>query len=135
MKGLEIAESNEIKFKATRSAGPGGQNVNKVNTRVELRFSITQSALLTADEKSILMVKLKNKINQEGELIITSGQSRSQLKNKELVLERFNKLIQKALAPVIKRIPTKPPAGVKLKRLEDKQKKAEIKKLRTPPKI
>lgn len=127
--------SSEIKFKATRSAGPGGQNVNKVNTRVELRFNVEKSELLSEEEKNAILLKLKNKINSDGELILTSGQSRSQLKNKELVMERFYKLIEKALTPKVKRIATKPPAGVNLKRLEDKQKKAEIKKLRTPPKI
>jgi len=132
---MERDFSSEVRFKASRSAGPGGQNVNKVNTKVELRFNVSQSLLLTDEEKSTLLSKLKNKINKDGELILTSGQSRSQLKNKELVIERFYRLINKALTPDPKRIPTRVPPSVNLKRLDDKQKNAELKKLRIPPKM
>ena len=124
----------EFKFSASRSGGPGGQNVNKVNTRVELRFSIQLSQILTEQEKEILRVKLKKRINTEDELILVSGSERSQWRNKEKAVIRFFELIEKALTPVKKRIKTKPSAASKLKRLESKKIQAAKKRLRKPPK-
>jgi len=134
----QIMERNfdsELKFKTSRSSGPGGQHVNKVNTRVELRFDIANSALLNDEEKETLIEKLKNKINNEGVLIIVSQHSRSQIKNKERAVEQFYQLINKALTPVKKRKATKTPGHAKKKRLEDKLKRAEIKELRKPPQL
>jgi len=125
----------EITFKATRSSGPGGQNVNKVNTKIELRFDVEKSRLLSAEEKDIIKEKLANRINQEGILNVTAQRSRSQLKNKELAIEKFILLISDALTPEKRRTPTKPPAGLKKKRLADKQKLSEKKKLRKPPSL
>jgi ribosome-associated protein len=129
----EIKFQKELVFTATRSSGPGGQHVNKVSTRVELRFNIPESSLLTEDQKLVILTRLKNKITDDGTLIIVSQESRSQLKNKEKALEKFYQLIQKALKPVVKRIPTKPTAGSKKKRLDYKKKLSEKKTKRKPP--
>jgi ribosome-associated protein len=123
--------SSEFEFSASRSSGPGGQNVNKVSTKVELRFNIKNSVLLSDEEKELLMLKLSNKINNNSELIIVSQSERSQLKNKEKVIARFYKIIELALTPPKKRkksIPTKSSIEKRLKeKLITAQKKAERK--------
>src|SRR5690606_4179863 len=96
----------EVVFSATRSSGPGGQNVNKVNTQVELRFSVKNSGLFSWEEKDRIFLKLKNRINSEGELIVTSQTGRTQLNNKENALEKFFELIEKALTVRKKRLKT-----------------------------
>jgi ribosome-associated protein len=122
--------SSEFSFITSRSQGPGGQNVNKVSTKVELRFDVVHSALITDDEKEILMIRLKNKITQEGVLIVVSQNERTQLKNKEKAIEKFILLIDKALTPRKARKKTKPTPGSREKRLEDKRILAEKKNLR-----
>jgi ribosome-associated protein len=125
----------ELKFTATRSSGPGGQNVNKVNTRVELRFNVPASEILTLHQKNALLVKLKNRINSEGELILSSGTERSQLKNRMAVTERFYTLIANALKPVKKRKPGAPTLSSKIKRMEGKKISAVKKLNRKKPEI
>ena len=125
--------SSELRFTASRSSGPGGQNVNKVNTRVELRFSIDSSSLLTEEEKAELTEKLANKINSEGELILVSQTERSQLKNRERVTEKFYEILLRALTPRKKRLPTKPSKASKEERLEAKRQQAEKKERRKSP--
>jgi len=122
--------SSEFNFAASRSSGPGGQNVNKVNSKVELRFSVVQSTLLYDDEKEIVMKKLKNKINSEGELLITVQTDRSQLKNKEEAVEKFYELLIKALTPRKPRRSTRPTKSSIEKRLEGKKQVSEKKTLR-----
>jgi ribosome-associated protein len=121
---------NEFVFSASRSGGPGGQNVNKVSTKVELRFNLLLSPSFTEKEKEILFRKLKNKINKEGELLIISQSERSQLLNKQVVIEKFFILISKALSIPKFRKATKPTFTSKLKRLEEKKNRGSIKKLR-----
>ena len=123
----------EFKFTATRSSGPGGQNVNKVNTRVELRFSVVESAFLSEEEKQKILLKLKNRINTLGEFILVSSVERSQWRNRERASEKFFELIEKALSPVKKRIKSKPSLSSRLKRLESKKFIAQKKKLRKSP--
>ena len=90
----------EIHFKASLSSGPGGQHVNKVNTKIELRFNIDDSKVFSDEEKGILKEKLANKINNDCYLVLSSQSERTQLKNKEKVLERFFLILEKALKPV-----------------------------------
>lgn len=125
--------SPEFSFQASRSSGAGGQNVNKVNSRIELRFSVIDSAILSNDEKSILLSKLASKLTDDGILIITSQVSRSQLENKELCIEKFYKLIEKMLIPPKPRRATKPTAASKRKRLDEKKGNSERKQLRRKP--
>ena len=121
---------DEFVFQASRSSGPGGQNVNKVSSKVELRFNITNSALLSDDEKIIIGEKLINKINKSGELVLIAQTDRSQLKNKEKVIEKFYMLLEKALTPQKKRHKTKPTKASIEKRLVSKKVKSLIKSAR-----
>ena len=123
----------EAVFSATRSSGPGGQNVNKVNTQVELRFSVKNSGLFSDKEKDSIFLKLKNRINSEGEFIVTSQTGRTQLDNKEKALEKFYELIEKALTVQKKRLKSRPTTASRLKRLESKKSQALKKQLRKPP--
>jgi len=125
----------ELKFSATRSSGAGGQNVNKVNTKVELRFHIESSGLLSAEEKNILLRKLVNRINNEGELILTEQNERSQLKNKEKVIDRFYRLIHQALIPRKPRKATRPTLASRRRRMENKQQHSEKKSRRQSPRL
>lgn len=120
----------EIKFKFTPSSGPGGQNVNKVSTRVEIRFNVFESDLLSPDQKVIIIEKLGNKINATGDLIIICDETRSQIKNREIAISKFELLIEEALKPVKKRRATKPTKASKEKRLKEKKKITEKKNLR-----
>ena len=117
----------ELIFSASRSSGPGGQNVNKVSTKMELRFHVMNSLLLSQEEKDLILEKLAKRISQEGELRLVSQSERTQLKNKERVIEKFYDLLSKALMPRKKRKPTKPTAAAKEKRLEEKRMQAEKK--------
>ncbi len=123
----------ELQFSATKSGGPGGQNVNKVNTSVELRFDVKNSAGLTEKQKQTVLQKLKNRINTEGEMILVSRSERSQWQNKRKVTEFFFELLEQALVPPKKRVKTKPTAASLKKRTENKKKQAEKKRLRKPP--
>ncbi|GET34475.1 aminoacyl-tRNA hydrolase [Prolixibacter bellariivorans] len=125
----------ELKFSASRSSGAGGQNVNKVNTKVELRFHVESSVLLSPEEKSVLMRKLANRINKEGELILTEQNERSQLKNKEKVIDRFYRLINRALTPQKKRRATRPTMASRRRRLETKKQHSEKKSRRQNPRL
>jgi ribosome-associated protein len=121
---------SEWSISASRSSGAGGQNINKVNTKIELRFSVSKSALLSKQEKELLMSRLTGKITRQGELILTAENERSQLKNKKQAIERFYALLEWGLRSVKKRIPTKPSKIYKEKRLEKKRKHAEKKSRR-----
>ncbi|MBL6964132.1 MAG: aminoacyl-tRNA hydrolase [Bacteroidetes bacterium] len=123
----------ELVYIASRSSGPGGQHVNKVSTRIELRFDVLQSALLNDEEKLLLFRKLKNKINKEGVLILASQSYRSQIKNKENVRDKFYQLLDKALSKPKVRKASKPSASAIEKRLAEKHMQAEKKKGRQLP--
>jgi len=120
----------EFIFSTSRSSGPGGQNVNKVSTKVELRFSLVPTSVFTAEEKEIIYEKLKNKITRDGELILVSQSERTQLMNKIVVIEKFYDLISRALTVQKKRRSTKPTLSSKIKRLEGKRVRGNIKKMR-----
>lgn len=127
--------SSEFIFSASRSSGAGGQNVNKVNTRVELRFNVLNSYLLTTEEKEIICEIYSKRINNEGELILVCQTERSQLRNKEKVVLRFYTLFEKALKPRKVRKKTKPSKAVSEKRLEKKRLNSENKVLRKKIKL
>lgn len=120
----------EIQYKAVRSSGAGGQNVNKVATKVQIQFFVEQSNGLSADEKTTLSEKLANRITKEGFIMVECGETRSQLKNKELCTQRLFMLLENALKKDKKRIATKIPKAVIKKRLEDKQRIADKKENR-----
>lgn len=120
----------EFVYSASRSGGPGGQNVNKVSSKVELRFNLILTSLFTESEKELLFRKLKNKINKEGELLIISQSERTQLLNKKTATEKFYILISKALTVPKYRRATKPTFASKLKRLDEKKSRSSIKKMR-----
>jgi ribosome-associated protein len=120
----------EFIFATSRSSGPGGQNVNKVNTKVELRFNLLLTSGFSQTEKERLFDKLKNKINNEGELILISQSERTQLLNKITVTEKFYEIVSKALTIPVKRRSTRPTISSKLKRLEKKKNRGYLKKLR-----
>ena len=125
--------SREWILSANRSSGPGGQNVNKVSSKMELRFDVMSSDLLSETEKTLIMKQLAHQINNEGFLILTCQTTRSQLENKNKVIEKFYQLLKKALKPTKKRVPTKPGKASQEKKLREKKLIAEKKERRKKP--
>ncbi len=124
---------SELSFKAVRSSGAGGQNVNKVSTKVVLTFDLSNSQSLSDDEKARLQDKLSTKLTLENILILNCDEDRSQLKNKELVIKRFLGILKKNLHIPKPRKATKIPKAVIEKRLRDKSSTADIKLNRKKP--
>lgn len=120
----------ELVFKAVRSSGAGGQNVNKVSSKVILSWDCQQSEGVNQDEKELLLLKLKNRLTKEGVLILDADSTRSQIKNKEIVIDRFFNLLSESLKVEKERKPTKIPRRVIKKRKEDKIKLSLKKTLR-----
>jgi ribosome-associated protein len=117
----QIDFSPEFRFQTSRSRGSGGQNVNKVETRVELIFNVGESQLLNDPQKERILQKLTNRIDNDGNFHVTAELHRSQLKNKELVIEKFYALIEKALAENKPRKKTRPSKAKIEKRLQEKK--------------
>lgn len=125
----------ELSYKAVRSSGAGGQNVNKVSSKVVLTFDLKNSLAFEDEEKELALTKLKSKLTLEGILILNCDEDRSQLKNKEIVTKRFLELIKKSLVIPKERKATKIPRSVVEKRLKDKSSQSEIKQNRKKPEI
>ncbi|MBU3822137.1 aminoacyl-tRNA hydrolase [Flavobacteriaceae bacterium XHP0103] len=123
----------ELTFKAMRSSGAGGQHVNKVASKVELVFNLAESLVFDDNQKTRLFKKLQNRLTKEGLLILQCDESRSQHKNKELVINRFFEMIEKGLIVPKKRIPTKIPKSAIKKRLKSKRNLSEKKANRKKP--
>ncbi|MDO6742982.1 alternative ribosome rescue aminoacyl-tRNA hydrolase ArfB [Tenacibaculum soleae] len=133
MNTLELLK--ELKFKAIRSSGAGGQHVNKVSSKIELTFNLTDSNQLSENQKEILSKKLANRLTKEGVLILFSDETRSQHRNKELAIKRFLELITQGLKrPKIRRT-TKPTKASVKRKAENKQRNALKKTLRKKPKL
>lgn len=119
--------SAELNFKAVRSSGAGGQNVNKVSSKMVLIFDVATSQGLNEEEKKLLQTKLKSKISQDNLLILTCDEDRSQLKNKKIIIKKFFEIIEKALHQPKARKATKVSKGANEKRIQEKKKAGEIK--------
>jgi ribosome-associated protein len=125
-------KEEEIKFDFIRSSGPGGQNVNKVSTAVQLRFDVKSSPALSDDIRSRLVRLAGRRITEEGILVIEAKRFRSQRQNRKNAINRLIKLIRKASEKPKPRIKTQPTAGSKQRTIETKKHRAEIKKKRRP---
>jgi ribosome-associated protein len=119
--------SSELNFKAVRSSGAGGQNVNKVSSKIVLIFDVATSQGLTDEERILLHTKLKTKISQENLLILTCDEDRSQFKNKRIIIKRFFEILEKALVLPKVRKATKISKSANEKRIQEKKKASEIK--------
>ncbi|KLT71652.1 alternative ribosome rescue aminoacyl-tRNA hydrolase ArfB [Flavobacterium sp. ABG] len=131
---LEKIQS-ELNFKAVRSSGAGGQNVNKVSSKVVLTFDLNASDSLSEEEKMLLKTNLASRLTSEGMLILNCDEDRSQIKNKDLVVKRFFEIIKKGLFVPKVRKATKIPKAVIKKRIKDKKNISEIKQSRRKPNL
>ena len=123
----EVIITTELNFKAIRSSGAGGQNVNKVSSKIVLIFDVATSQGLNENEKLLLYTKLKTKISQENLLILTCDEDRSQFKNKKIIIKRFFEMIENALVLPKVRKATKISKSANEKRIQEKKKASEIK--------
>ena len=130
--GVRICE-DELVFAFSRSSGPGGQNVNKVSSRVTLYFDVANTASLSDYQKRRIAAKLSSRINKDGVLRVVCQKFRTQAANRRLAVERLGELLTEAIARKTPRRKTKIPPSTKRKRLEDKKRRGETKKLRKPP--
>lgn len=124
---------NEVSYKAVRSSGAGGQHVNKTSSKVILTFNVEQSSGLTVEEKQLLSNKLQSRLTLSSDLILECSDTRSQHKNKELVLDRFKEVILSGLKVPKRRKKTKPSRASKFKRLRKKKMHSEKKINRRKP--
>ncbi|MFH4963535.1 alternative ribosome rescue aminoacyl-tRNA hydrolase ArfB [Gaetbulibacter sp. M235] len=129
----EEALISELNFKAIRSSGSGGQHVNKVASKIELVFNVSDSLALNEEQKERLIKKLSSRLTKDNILILQCEESRSQHKNKELVIKRFLEIIKQGLIVPKKRVPTKIPKAVIKKRLKEKRNLSEKKAIRKKP--
>jgi ribosome-associated protein len=128
-------EENEISFTFSRSSKPGGQNVNKISSRVTLLFDVANSPSLSKQHKYQIMTRLKTRINKKGVLRVISQRHRHQAANREVAIERFVELLQEALTPVKARKETRISLAAKKRRLKEKKHRSKLKKERAKPAV
>ncbi|MGO9016953.1 MAG: alternative ribosome rescue aminoacyl-tRNA hydrolase ArfB [Syntrophobacteraceae bacterium] len=121
----------ELSFTASHSSGPGGQNVNKVSSRVTLWFDVVNSPSLSQEQKELIQSRLATRIGKDGVMRVISQQTRSQVENKILAIERFAELLQDALRQAPMRKKTRVSKGAKLRRLEEKKQHSTLKSERS----
>jgi ribosome-associated protein len=126
---VEIPDE-ELLFTTSRSSGPGGQNVNKVSTRVTLLFDVDHSTALTDRQRELLHERLAGRINRNGVLRVTSQRHRTQSANRDAAVERFAMLLTEAFSEAPERVPTKIPAQINERRLDEKRRRARVKQSR-----
>ena len=126
---------SELSFKAVRSSGAGGQNVNKVSSKVVLTFDLKNSQGLTDEEKLLVKTKLFSRLTTDAILILNCDEDRSQFRNKEIVTKRFLELVKNAVLIPKERKPTKIPKSVIRKRIKNKKNMSEVKKNRRKPNL
>ena len=124
---------SELTFRATRSAGPGGQHVNTSSTRVELVWDMAASPSLDDGQRALLLERLGRRVNARGGIRLVESGSRSQFRNREAVLARFVAILEAALKPRRKRKKTRPPGSAREKRLRQKKQRSETKRRRGAP--
>ncbi|WJS96292.1 aminoacyl-tRNA hydrolase [Flavobacterium johnsoniae] len=124
---------SELNFKAVRSSGAGGQNVNKVSSKIVLNFDLEASQALSDEEKLLLQTNIAARLTSENILILNCDEDRSQLKNKEIVIKRFLEIIKKGLYVPKVRKATKVPKSVIKKRIKDKKNISDLKQSRRKP--
>lgn len=129
---LSIPEA-EIDVSFARAGGPGGQHVNTSSTKVELRFDVATSPSLTEEQRARLLERLSSRLTNDGVLVLHASEHRSQTRNREAVVARFAELLRDALRTSKLRRPTRPSRGAKERRLDEKKRRAETKRLRQPP--
>lgn len=123
----DVIPVSSLEFATSRSGGPGGQNVNKVETKVEVRMEIAESLHLSETTRERLLTKLASRLDSTGALRLVSATERTQLGNRRAVLARLAQVLDTALVPEKRRVPTKPGRGAKLRRRESKERQAEKK--------
>jgi len=121
---------SELEFRASRSGGPGGQHVNTTASRIQLSWDVARSPSLSERRRQLLLTRLAPRLDSDGVLQVTVDTHRSQHRNREEAVERLAALVGEALRPVKRRKPTRPPAASKEKRIREKKRRGDIKKLR-----
>jgi ribosome-associated protein len=127
-----VVPEAELRYRAARAGGPGGQHVNKTSTKVEVLWDVAQSSSLSDDQRSTLLKKLANRIDKDGVLHVSAAARRSQAQNRQAAVDRLNDLVTQALKVRPQRKPTATPRSAKEARLAAKKKRSELKEGRKP---
>ena len=133
LRGGVTVPASELEFRAARAGGPGGQSVNTTASKVELRWSVQDSRALTETQRERLLQRLGPRLTNDGVLILQGSEHKSQHRNREAVVARFRAVVGEALEPPKTRRRTRPSRSAKERRLQQKKKRGEVKRLRKPP--